>query len=92
MLYTKFTTGHTDTTAIRKHLEKDSRPLATDHVNLDAIVADVQDRLESYAQLDWAHEMDAPRHGFGNDKPWRGNLTTAFAMSMRPLAAARSLP
>ena len=92
MPHAKFTTGHTDTTAIGKYPEKDDWTLTAYYLNHDAIGADVQGGQESYAPLDWAHEMDTTRHGFGNDKPWRGDLATAFATSVPPLVTARSLP
>lgn len=82
MPYAKFTTSHTDTTVIRKYLEKEDRTLTAFYLNLDTIVGDVKDGQESYAPLDWVHEMDMTRNGFGNDKPSRGDLTTAFTMSM----------
>ncbi len=78
MPYVKFTTGHTDCSAIHRYLEKGGRALATDYLNLDAPVVGVSSGHEDYGEFDWAAVMDETRHAFGNDAPWHGKAARTF--------------
>ena len=49
------------------YLVKKNRAIATDYMNLDAPADE-----RGAALFDWASEMDATRHAYGNDVPWRG--------------------
>ena len=59
--------GYTSVGPAMYYLTKRDRALAADYINIDAPVEE-RERVE----FDWAAVMDATRHEFGNDVPWRG--------------------
>lgn len=59
--------GYTSVRPAMYYLEKADRAIAVDLINIDAPESE-QEKLG----FDWATAMDATRHEFGNDVPWRG--------------------
>ncbi|MBQ6491321.1 MAG: relaxase/mobilization nuclease domain-containing protein [Atopobiaceae bacterium] len=62
--------GHTGLAKARDYLERGSRALARDFLNLDAPELASDEELPSYGEFDWAAVMDATRTEFGNDAAW----------------------
>ncbi len=71
MPYVKAIGGHTDTVNVRRHLIKNGRALAADYINLDVPAIGIDGKLPDNIDFDWAEAMDATRHDFENDVPWR---------------------
>ena len=59
--------GHTSVKPAMRYLEKKSRALAVDLINIDAPAEEAQ-----RATFDWASVMNETRRESGNDRPWRG--------------------
>lgn len=71
--------GHTGCGRIEDYLEKNGRALMRDFFNLswDEIEdAGLDEALKD--DVRWAQEMDALRHNYGNDEPWKGQRAITF--------------
>lgn len=79
MAVLKAINGHTGCGRIKDYLEKGGRALLRDFFNLSW--DEVEDKGLDAAlkdEVDWALEMDALRHDYGNDKPWKGQRAITF--------------
>ena len=71
--------GHTGCSRIEDYLEKNGRALMRDFFNLSW--DEVEDKGLDTAlknEVEWALEMDALRHDYGNDTPWKGQRAITF--------------
>ena len=79
MAVLKAINGHTGCGRIKDYLEKGGRALLRDFFNLSW--DEVEDKGLDAAlkdEVDWALEMDALRHDYGNDTPWKGQRAITF--------------
>ena len=79
MAVLKAINGHTGCGRIKDYLEKGGRALLRDFFNLSW--DEVEDKGLDAAlkdEVDWALEMDALRHDYGNDRPWKGQRAIMF--------------
>ena len=79
MAVLKAINGHTGCGRIKDYLEKGGRALLRDFFNLSW--DEVEDKGLDAAlkdEVDWALEMDALRHDYGNDRPWKGQRAITF--------------
>lgn len=79
MAVLKAINGHTGCGRIKDYLEKGGRALLRDFFNLSW--DEVEDRGLDEAlkdEVEWALEMDALRHDYGNDEPWKGKRAITF--------------
>ena len=79
MAVLKAINGHTGCGRIKDYLEKGGRALLRDFFNLSWDEVEDKGLDETLKdEVEWALEMDALRHDYGNDRPWKGQRAITF--------------